>query len=226
MIDRNLTVESFLRMNKEDVNTIQRNLMAHKAKGHIKYEDYVSMIKVRCEKIFLERGLEQPFNIDKYNEKVIQELYCYLTCHPKGNLNPHVGIIMMGNVGCGKTALLKAHCEISSMVSSKVITYVHAEKLVSLIKEHGDAPYTLKPMLIDELGREKIEAKNYGEALKPITDLLALRYDSGARTYATTNFKMDSLEEIYKQFIRSRMDEMMNVVVLPGPSRRRTHELK
>lgn len=215
-----------MRMNREDVNAIQKNLMSHKAKSPISYADYVSMIKARCEKIFLERGISRPFNIDKYNEKVIQELYCYLTCHPKGRLNPHIGIIMMGNIGCGKTALLKAHCDISSMMSTKVITYVHAEKLVSLIKENGDAPYIIKPMLIDELGREKIEAKNYGETLKPITDLLALRYDAGSRTYATTNFNMDSLQEFYKLFIRSRMDEMMNVVVLPGESRRLTHELK
>lgn len=221
-----LNIQTFLQMAKEEERKINNDLMSHKAVVPISYESYIALLKVRAERIFLERGNPRDFEIDSNNERIIKELFCYLTCHKKGSLNPHIGIMMMGGFGSGKTVLMKAHCEVSSMLTGKIITYIHAEALVSLIKENGDGPYIKKPILIDELGREKVDAKNYGEALKPITDLFALRYDNGSRTYVTTNFNLDTHETRYGKFIRTRMSEMMNVVFLPGPSRRLTHELK
>ena len=86
-------------------------------------------------------------------------------------------------------------------------------------------------MFIDELGREKLEMKDYGNVVKPVIDLFAIRYEYGGRTYATSNFTLDTLEaardvkgkvtaQRYGNFIRTRMDEMFNVVELPGENRR------
>jgi len=225
-MNQTFSIETFLQLAKDQEKDIQNDLMSHKATVPISFDDYVRLLKVRSEKTFLERGVPHQFVIDKDNEDMIRELYLYLICSPKGKLKPHIGILMMGGFGSGKTVLMKAHCEVSSMITRKIITYIHAEALVELIKKNGDTPYLKKPLLIDELGREKVETKNFGDSLKPITDLIALRYDSGARTYATTNFNLETHQERYGEFIRVRMAEMMNIVVLNGKSRRLSNEIK
>jgi DNA replication protein DnaC len=87
-------------------------------------------------------------------------------------------------------------------------------------------PYVRRPLFIDELGREESEVKDYGNVVKPVIDLFGLRYEEGARTYATTNFKYESLEKFYGEFIRTRMEEMMTYIQFPGESRRLKNEVK
>ena len=70
------------------------------------------------------------------------------------------------------------------------------------------------------------EVKDYGNVVKPVIDLFAQRYECGARTYATTNFKYESFDKFYGEFIRSRMEEMMTYVPLPGESRRIKNEVR
>jgi DNA replication protein DnaC len=42
----------------------------------------------------------------------------------------------------------------------------------------------------------------------------------------TTNFKYESLEKFYGEFIRTRMEEMMTYIQFPGESRRLKNEVK
>ena len=66
----------------------------------------------------------------------------------------------------------------------------------------------------------------YGSTIKPIADLMCLRYDHGALTFCTSNFNMESLEggkyrPGYGKYVIDRMQQMMNFIVLPGGSRRK-----
>ena len=95
-----------------------------------------------------------------------------------------------------------------------------------MIKQSSVEEYSRRPLFIDELGREESELKDYGNVVKPVIDLFAQRYENGARTYATTNFKYESFDKFYGEFIRSRMEEMMTYVPLTGESRRIKNEVR
>jgi DNA replication protein DnaC len=90
-----------------------------------------------------------------------------------------------------------------------------------------------RPLFIDELGREQLEIAAFGNKIRPIADLMALRYNNGARTFFTSNFKLSTLSrgrnekgELigYGQYIGERIQEMTNIVEMPGESRREKWE--
>ena len=174
----------------------------------------------------LQRSVTQKFVIDQHNGPVIRQLYLYFTNHPDCVWNLNAGLIFAGKVGCGKSILMMAYLRISDQYSRKLTTSIHAKTLAMMIKQSSVEEYSRRPLFIDELGREESELKDYGNVVKPVIDLFALRYENGARTYATTNFKYESFDKFYGEFIRSRMEEMMTYVPLPGESRRIKNEVR
>ncbi len=137
----------------------------------------------------------------------------------------------MGKIGCGKSVLMYAYLYVQDMLTRKLTTFVHAKQLINLILDDGIDSLKKRPLFIDELGRENLETKDWGNVIKPVVDLFAIRYEYGGRTYATSNFTLDTLESTkdesgkvtgqrYGNFIRTRMDEMFNIVILPGENRR------
>lgn len=104
-----------------------------------------------------------------------------------------------------------------------------APDLCRLIADKGYEPYASRPLLIDEVGREPLEMNAFGNIIHPIKELMAIRYNKGARTFFTSNFKIGSLSKWrdekgtlvgYGQDIGDRIREMMIIVELPGESRR------
>ena len=90
-----------------------------------------------------------------------------------------------------------------------------------------------RPLFIDELGREQLEINDFGNRIRPINDLMAARYETGARTFFTSNFRLETLSkgrsengEIvgYGKYIGERIQEATNIVNLPGDSRREKWE--
>jgi len=137
----------------------------------------------------------------------------------------------MGKVGCGKSVLMYAYLAVQDSLTQKITTSIHAKQLIDIIVKDGIDSLKSKPLFIDEMGRENLEMRDYGNVVKPVIDLFAIRYEFGGRTYATSNFTLDTLEasrdaagnikEIrYGNFIRTRMDEMFNIVTMPGDNRR------
>lgn len=199
---------------------------------NISDEQYWKLIKCKAEEIFTVRGLNREYCVDDYNKNVIRQLYYYLIGdQDKCEWNIHKGIYMMGKIGCGKSVLMYAHLSVQDMLTQKITKSVHSKQLIDLIKSEGIDALKIRPLFIDELGRENLESKDWGNVIKPVVDLFALRYEFGGRTYATSNFTLDTLESTrdengkvtgqrYGNFIRTRMDEMFNIVVLPGENRR------
>ena len=190
------------------------------------FDEFKELLSSYATEIIIKRSVTQPFMIDKDNVPVIQNLYLYFMNHPKCPWNLNSGLIFGGKVGCGKSILLTAFLKITDEYSRRRTTVIHSKQLATLIKSKGLEFYEFKPLFIDELGREETENKDYGNVIKPVIDLIAIRYEAGSRTYVTTNFKYDTLEKFYGDFIRSRMEEMMTYVHIPGESRRLKNEVK
>jgi DNA replication protein DnaC len=174
----------------------------------------------------LRRSVKRTFEVDRYNEPILRQLYLYFTNDPACGWNLNAGIIFGGKLGCGKSLMMMAYLGISDQYSRKLTTQVHSKTLCGLIKQNGIETYVRRPLFIDELGREESEVKDYGNIVKPVIDLFGLRYEEGARTYATTNFNYNSLQNFYSEYIRTRMEEMMTYVQFTGESRRLKNEVK
>ena len=204
---------------------LEDELFTHKCMYSLSYEEFCWALTTNANNILLKRGFMHHFEIDASNQEVIRQLFLYFTGDSACKWNIHAGIIFAGKVGCGKTLLLTAYILLANTMARKQITMYHANELCEFIREQGIKEIDRKPLFIDEPGREPNEVVDFGNVKKPIVDLLAKRYERGARTYATTNFKLQSLEEKYGQYIVSRLREMCNYVLLPGDSRRLINQI-
>ena len=224
-------ISSFVQSSINRQNELKRELETYHY-NDISDRSFFEMLKMKVQEIFAQRGVIREFEIDKYNKQVIRQLYYYLTGNQnlcEWNINK--GIYLMGKVGCGKSVLMYAYLAVQDALTRKLTTTIHAKQLIDVITKNGIDSIKSQPLFIDEMGRENLEMRDYGNVVKPVVDLFAIRYESGGRTYATSNFTLDTLEasrdvngnikEVrYGNFIRTRMDEMFNIVELPGDNRR------
>ena len=130
----------------------------------------------------------------------------------KGDLNK--SILLSGAIGTGKTLMILSVINIIEAGSNKIITKMHAKKMDKMIKSQEKGYYDQRPLFIDDLGREPKEANTYGNKSEPLIDLISVRYDLGAWTFATTNFKDETLTSFYGAAIVDRFNEMFNKLVI------------
>jgi hypothetical protein len=211
---------------EEQISEKERNMRSFKSYFSMSYDDFKQLLVSHAYEIMLRRSVRREYVIDQYNEPIMRQLYLYFTNSPHCAWNLNAGLIFGGKLGCGKSLMMMAYLRISDQYSRKLTTSIHSNSLSGLIKQNGIETYTRRPLFIDELGREESEVKDYGNIVKPVIDLFGQRYEEGARTYATTNFKYESLEKFYGEFIRTRMEEMMTYIQFPGDSRRLKNEVK
>jgi DNA replication protein DnaC len=211
---------------QEQIAEKENTLRSFKSHISMSYDEFRQLLSSNAYDIMMRRSVRREYIIDQYNEPIMRQLYLYFTNSPQCVWNLNAGLIFGGKLGCGKSLMMMAYLRISDEYSRKLTTMVHSKTLSGLIKQNGLEPYVRRPLFIDELGREESEVKDYGNVVKPVIDLFGLRYEEGARTYATTNFKYESLEKFYGEFIRTRMEEMMTYIQFPGESRRLKNEVK
>lgn len=211
---------------KVNKNKLLTNLYAHKYNGVLSMDMFCKLLKVKADKLLFSKGILKEFQIDKDNRDIIQQLYLYFIGSNECKWNIHAGIILAGKIGCGKTLLMTSYIQLSNELINKQITPFHSKELADVIKEKGIKEILQRPIFIDELGREETEIKDFGTVMRPIVELISSRYENGARTYATTNFKLEPLTEKYGDFIVSRLLEMCNYIIMPGDSRRNSNVIK
>ena len=208
------------------IRETEERMLLYKSFIPMGYDDFKQLISAYAVEIMLRRSIRRPFEIDKFNEPIIRQLFLYFTNSPDCAWNLNAGLIFGGKLGCGKSLTMMAYLRLSDEYSRKITTTIHSKALSGLIRQHGLESYARRPLFIDELAREESEVKDYGNIVKPVIDLFGLRYEEGARTYATTNFNFGSLQNFYSEYIRTRMEEMMTYVNYPGENRRLRNEVR
>ena len=78
-----------------------------------------------------------------------------------------------------------------------------------------------KYTIIDDLGVETTEVKNWGNVREPFNDVFDARYRSNRLTVITTNLRPSEIEEKYGTRIIDRFRECMNDLILDGKSLRK-----
>jgi len=196
-------------------------------------DNYWSLLNATAQAFMAQRGVYHPFVVDEYNKEIIYQMWLYIIGSKECVWNIHKGIYIGGKVGCGKTLLMQSFCEILHMISGRTVEMIPATLLFQRIIDDGINSLANRPLFIDELGREQLEINAFGNKMRPIADLMALRYNNGARTFFTSNFKLSTLSKGrndkgelvgYGQYIGERIQEMTNIVEMPGESRREKWE--
>lgn len=173
------------------------------------------------------------------NKKVLNALTMYFTDNPAfESLNEgwklSKGIMLMGNVGVGKTTLMRLFANNKKRCFSTVncddISKLYQKEGAEAIEPYYDTPITNGDyrffyqkyigFCFDDFGSEGSK-KNFGNELNVMADIILKRYDhkyefSFDCTHLTTNLDGDQIEAFYGTRVRSRCREMFNVIELTG----------
>ncbi|MDD3195337.1 MAG: hypothetical protein PHU68_06010 [Paludibacter sp.] len=185
-------------------------------------EQFKELFLLRAKEVLFEHGNPGEFVIDDHNKEVLILMYNYSVMVVSDKINPLAGIILNGAYGCGKSVMISAFCRVLNDINftSEKIIEMHAIELSELIKTNGVVPYSRVPLLIQDLGKERNSMNNFGTIIKPIADLLAIRSEYGSLTFGSTNMDKKMFSEQYHEYITKRIVEHVNLVYLPGKSRR------
>lgn len=174
------------------------------------------------------------------NRQILNELYNY--AHGIGSLNPQKGLWIFGEIGTGKTTLIKILAEYQrtmgrgfKCVNCSTIASQYASQGIESLDEHTFSDVNQKAFdakgnqvneksvekAFDELGRETVPARYFGNELNVMQYIFQLRYNLKLKTHATSNLKPDSIIGLYGEHIYDRAIEMFNFIELRGESKRK-----
>jgi DNA replication protein DnaC len=139
----------------------------------------------------------------------------------ENNIDPKKGILLIGPVGSGKTALMTLLRDFTHpanrylMKSTRDIAAEYHTEGYPIIQKYSKAH---KWYCLDDLGVEQ-NVKQYGNECNTMAEILLNRYElfvnHGIQTHATTNLNADDLETIYGNRVRSRFRSMFNLIDFP-----------
>ena len=144
------------------------------------------------------------------------------------------GLLLYGNVGTGKTTLLRAICATINKICTREedergiketvldipnpISIVKAKQIITeyTFKNEKNNRYELMNkvalLAIDELGVESTEARLYGNVSEPLIDLLCERYDKQLCTIISTNMGLEEIDGRYGRRVSDRFSEMFTAI--------------
>ena len=153
-------------------------------------------------------------------------------------LNYDKGIWLYGDMGTGKSSAMRVmqkymnHMRDAWHIDDPRLGFslYSAASIANTFACDGDAglrkffgkAYIENNLCIDELGREPIPAKHYGNTLNVIEHVLQCRYDNkrSCFTHLTSNVQPADIAKLYGNYIADRFKELFNIVPLMGTSNR------
>ncbi len=229
-------INAFVQRAVEEQNASYRLSASELSRWHcpeLSSQNFWRLLSSMAQAIMAKRGVYHSFVVDDNNREIIRHMYLYVIGSSQCEWNIHKGLYLGGKVGCGKTVLMQSFCHVLHLISGLTIEMIPADQLYKRIINDGINSLINRPLFIDELGREQLEVNDFGNRLRPINELMALRYETGARTFFTSNFKISTLSkgrnekgemQGYGEYIGERIQEMANMAILPGDSRREKWE--
>jgi DNA replication protein DnaC len=149
-------------------------------------------------------------------------------------LDKKKGLLLMGNIGCGKTTLMRVFRDNSNpykIVSCKDVSDIWKKEgdissfcRLDKGKSYYKSVFGIRDtgICFDDLGIET-RTRNYGDESNVMEDVILSWYNTGLfnRIHITTNLTVDEIEVKYGKRVRSKMREMFNLVIIEGGDRRK-----
>jgi DNA replication protein DnaC len=164
--------------------------------------------------------------------------------YPELKNNPSKGLCVMGDVGTGKTLNFRVYQQVYQKINIKnefgkvfpplhtinddTFYMVHVKQIESGLKVEGEAflerLVRYKKLVIDDLGVDADDLKDYGTSRNPVIDVISRRYDKmytdGLVTHFTTNMNSAEIKKKYGDRNADRITEMSIKVGIKGKSKR------
>ena len=181
----------------------------------------------------------EGYEVDDENKEVITALLLYFSQNPAFESLPQIkapslkkGILLAGNVGSGKSLLLRILKDMGlpspsfQVKSCREVANAFLSDGFNGIRVYGSdsvqirfEKHVKRHVLFDDLGAES-SVVHYGNKLNVIQEILLERYNHfvrfGLMTHLTTNLNRAELEQTYGHRVMSRMHEMFNFLTLGG----------
>jgi len=191
-----------------------------------------------CFQHYVDQNFEQ-FGIDEENKETITGLLLYFSGHPDfeksiriKNASLDKGILLAGNIGSGKTTLMRIMKELRisktpfQTKNCRELAQLYATGGIEAIQRFGrkavnyrNGQWKKQHFLFDDLGTEE-NMTYFGNQLNVMEQVLLDRSDHfvnhGLITHLTTNLDSEELKKTYGDRVMSRMNEMFNFIVLGG----------
>lgn len=167
--------------------------------------------------------------MDADNEQVVTSIAAWLAREPRQNIDLNKGILLVGNVGTGKSLLLRA---VREAMRDAYGTQFGMRTCAEMVRSYSDQGYDdLERWMIaphvcfDDLGAEG-EAIHYGKRTNIMAEVIEARYDrmgSGKKcwTHLSTNLGTDQIQERYGARVASRLRHMCNLLDLGASAKAR-----
>ncbi len=129
------------------------------------------------------------------------------------------GLLLYGPNGTGKTTSMSPY--LKKMWHGSAIDYAN---VVAQNGRNYITRYAMHDMYIDDLGREPVTVKSFGDDINVMHDLIHYRYSvfqkNGHKTHISTNLGFNELQERYGIAIVDRIKEMCSIIEFKGESLR------
>lgn len=187
-------------------------------------EQFNDLLVIEGTKINRQQIRTEQFVLKAEHEFVYVNLHKFISGDPTFEIAAGVqgdllkGILLAGNIGCGKSTLMEAFMEIY-IKCNRILNKLNAETMVEQLKKDKSI-YDKNMLYIDDVGREAKYVKDYGNDTRPFVELMGRREKFGSWTFGTTNYKPDYLEKTYGSYAADRLFKLCNYMVLPGESLR------
>ena len=139
-------------------------------------------------------------------------------------------LFIVGNMGTGKTTLMKAMGKIIKSMRRTNTEYFSAMQISALDLPKIATDPDLRPryeqiltgndgalyQLIDDIGQEPTEVKSYGNSLIPFVEVVNKRYERQIPMIITSNLNLQDIKEKYGDRVADRIHEMAEVLNFKG----------
>lgn len=179
------------------------------------------------------------FKVSQGDRELYNSIFQWCIMNPKSSLDINKGLFLWGDIGVGKTTILKVvrqFCRIPGIRPPKAIgisigaPYSFAIKSVhtilsdyqekaSSLSDYADCAY----LAIDDIGAETREVNRFGTVKNVIDELIQRRYDRYCAnkeftTHLTANIRPEKISNQYSPRTYDRCFEMFNFVEIRGNS--------
>jgi DNA replication protein DnaC len=203
----------------------------------IRFPEFLKKMSFYANKILEHSGQLNEFELQANQIEILKQMYYYLNNLPafKGEFNK--GLALLGDIGTGKSLLLKSFIHLVINHYQKIYKSIDDEYKIYNIHwrasryfttsenyKDGSNPiieYFNQSVCIDDLGKEPLKFTVYNETYQPIRELIENISSHNSKLFFTSNLTKNELKDYYHDSTYDRLKLLVNFFAIEGESLRK-----